>query len=566
MLVVLNLPNQRVAFFLSQPANPPHSANLTVRKSVMKFARRLLFCLVLLALSPVCLRVCAGDWPQWGGHDDRNMVSSETGLPDSFVPGQKEVDGSAIRMGTTEHVLWAARLGSYSFGNSIVARGRVVVGTDVKTLAADERFKFTKGGLVKCLDASTGKLIWQLITPMRKDLPKAMHFSQQHLGTCSSALIEGDRLYVVTSAAEVLCLDLEGLANGNQGPFTNEAQYFAGEGQPPVTLTNTDADILWRFDPITELGIYIHDAASSSVLMHGDFLYVTLANGVDGGHEKIHAPGAPVLIALDKRTGRLVAKENEGISARLFHAQWSSPSLGLVNGQPLVFLGGGDGVCYAFRALAKAGDGVMNLEKVWSYDCNPPNFRLREGKPIRYVLGDKRRKDTLNQNDGAYVGPCDIIATPVFHQNRVYVAIGQDPAHGRGRGMFHCIDATQTGDITKSGRVWSYDGIERSLASAAVANGLVYVTDLSGKLHCLDAVTGAVRYVYETHAETWGGPLVADGKLYFGNQKGLFIMRAGPEPVLLNKIVLGAAAHSTPVAANGVLYVASQNFLWAVRK
>ncbi|MCX6902144.1 MAG: hypothetical protein NTW03_01430 [Verrucomicrobia bacterium] len=119
----------------------------------MKFAHRLLFCLVLAALSPVCLRVCAGDWPQWGGHDDRNMVSSETGLPDSFVPGQKEVDGSAIRMETTEHVLWAARLGSYAFGNAIVARGRVVVGTDVKTLAADERFKFTKGGLVKCLES-----------------------------------------------------------------------------------------------------------------------------------------------------------------------------------------------------------------------------------------------------------------------------------------------------------------------------------------------------------------------------------------------------------------------------
>jgi outer membrane protein assembly factor BamB len=182
------------------------------------------------------------------------------------------------------------------------------------------------------------------------------------------------------------------------------------------------------------------------------------------------------------------------------------------------------------------------------------------------MAGDKRKKDSPNKNDGLYVGPSDIIATPVFYHNRVYVALGQDPAHGRGRGMFHCIDATQTGDITQSGRIWTYDGMDRSISTAAIADGLLYIPDIAGRLHCLDAETGQCYWVYDAKAETWGGPLAADGKLYFGNQKQFLIMAQGKEPRLLSAIHLGSAVFSTPIAANGVLYVASQRYLWAVQQ
>jgi hypothetical protein len=43
----------------------------------------------------------AADWPQWGGTDDRNMVSPEKGLPESFEPGKKRTDGSGIDRATT---------------------------------------------------------------------------------------------------------------------------------------------------------------------------------------------------------------------------------------------------------------------------------------------------------------------------------------------------------------------------------------------------------------------------------------------------------------------------------
>ncbi len=140
------------------------------------------------------------------------------------------------------------------------------------------------------------------------------------------------------------------------------------------------------------------------------------------------------------------------------------------------------------------------------------------------------RRTASTRNDESYVGPSEVIATPVFHEGRVYVAIGQDPAHGNGVGMLHCIDATQEGDITKTGCIWTYRDIQRTIATAAVADGVVYVPDLTGKIHGVDAETGQRRWLYDTNAETWGGAFVADGKLYLGNQRSFYIFTAGNSP------------------------------------
>ena len=516
-----------------------------------------LFCTVGLPVA-----ASATDWPQWGGRDGRNLVSDEKGLPDFFKPGNKT--GGAIDPQTTQNVRWTARLGSGAYGNPTVAGGRVFVGTDALTLEDDPRFDYVRGGMVKCFDEENGTLLWQLPIPIRNDLPKEVLFGHQYLGVCSSPAVDGDRVYVVGTRADILCLDVHGQANGNDGPFLDEARYMTSPGKPPVTLKPTDGDILWQFDPLQQLGVRPHDAASCSVLVHGDFLYVGSSNGVDKPHKKVLSPLAPSLIVLDKMTGRLVATDDEKIGTRLYHCQWAPPSLGEVGDKTLVFFGGGDGVCYAFEALTKASDKPVHLRTVWKYDCNPPEYKFRDGKPIPYYAGDKRKKWSTNKNDGQYVGPSQIIATPVFVDGRVYIAIGQDPAHGRGKGLLHCIDATQTGDITQTGCVWKYDGMDRSISTVAVADGLVYAVDVAGRLHCLDADTGKCYWVYETKAETWSAPLWADGKVYLGNKRDFLILAAGKTLNVLNRIRLGSPVYSTTVAANGALWTASQHYLWCV--
>ena len=507
----------------------------------------------------------ASDWPQWGRTDNRNLVSDEKGLPDTFTPGEKNPTTGDFDLATTRNVKWVVKLGGSALGNPTVAGGRVFIGTDDATVVEDARFKRTRGGLIKCLDEKTGRLLWQLVTPVRTGLPEPAHFGHQAIGTISSATVEGDRVYVVSSRGDVLCLDVRGQADGNQGPFQDEAQYMVGPGNTSVVLRETDADIIWRYDPIDELGVLPHDSAGCAILIHGDVLYLSTSNGMDRTHLKMAAPEAPAFIALDKRTGRLLATEDEQLSRRLFHAQWCSPSLGKVGDKTLIFLGGGDGVCYAFEALTTIPETPVKLKKAWWYDCLPPQYKLRDGQPITYMDGDRLlNRNSPNTNDGRYLGPCDVIATPVFVNGRIYVAIGRDPTDGRGRGMFHCIDAGQRGDITASGRLWSYDGLDRALATAAVAEGLVYVVDIAGRIHCLDAENGTAYWTHETGAEAWGGALAADGKIYCGNKKELTIMAQGRQAHVLARIPLGSAIYGSPIAARGVLYVASQRYLWAV--
>ena len=95
----------------------------------------------------------ADDWPQWGCDASRNMVSDEIGLPVSFSPGETRPDGSAIDMATTRNVRWVTRLGTHTYGNPVVAGGKVIVGTNDASLK-DPRLTKTEGGLILCFDAA----------------------------------------------------------------------------------------------------------------------------------------------------------------------------------------------------------------------------------------------------------------------------------------------------------------------------------------------------------------------------------------------------------------------------
>lgn len=510
------------------------------------------------------------DWPSWGGADPgRNMVSPETGLPAVFKPGEKAPTGDGMLAGTTENVRWVDKLGTFICGNPTVAGGKVFVGTDDSMLTGDSRLKRSRGGMIWCLDEKTGQTLWRLPVPARQKehLPANAHYGQQNLGVCSAPAVSGNRAYVITNACEVICLDVNGQANGNDGPFQDEGAYMAGTKNPPVPVEKTDGDIIWRYDLVDQLGVCPHDVAANSVLIDGDILYCTSANGVNHEHSFCLRAEAPSFIALDARTGKLLATDTEDLGHTMWHCLWSPPTVGTVNGKKLVFFGGGDGICYAFEALTSVPNEPVHFKKVWSFDCDPPKFRdpIGDGRPFDYYIGDKRKKYTTNTNDGTFLGPSEIIASPVFHNGRVYCTIGQDPMHGRGKGLLHCIDATKTGDITHTGSIWTYDGIERTIASVAISDGLLYASDLAGHVHCLDVKTGKLYWKYDTQAETWSTPLVADGKVYISTTKKLVTLAAGKEAKVLSEVTLGSSGYATPVAVNQTLFVCSQSYLWAVQ-
>jgi outer membrane protein assembly factor BamB len=545
----------------------------------------------------------ADDWPHWGGADGRNMVyGGKASLPAIFDPGVTADGGLAVDMTTTKNVKWAARLGTRTFGNPTVSGGKVFIGTN--NGARRNRAYNTNRGVLMCFDEANGEFLWQLAVPKLREIGNFNGDSGDY-GICSSPTVEGDRVYVVTNCCEVLCLRANGLADGNHGPFTDEARYLypyartkPGKGPRPATEPPipdrlpppgpTDADILWKYDMIAELDVWPEDASNCSVLLIGDLLYVCTSNGVDSTHRNIPSPQAPSVIVLDKNTGKLVAVDDANVGPKIFHGLWSNPSTGVVQGKQLVFWGGGDGFCYAFdagvaqpppafrkngtrtgfllpekctrpyfpgmpRAPVPHDDGKPGtLKTVWKFNCNPPDRLFKDGKPLPY-----RHRE----------GPSEIIGTPAFVDGRVYVTTGQDPRHGHGVGTLSCIDAAAgKGDITAAGKVWQYEDMERSFATPAVAGGLVYVSDLNGTLHCVDAATGRRVWTHDTGSPTWASAFVADGKVFIGNEKGvLTVLAAGREKKVLSEVRLPAGIVCTPIVANGVLYVACQTFLYAVQ-
>src|SRR5512140_56468 len=289
----------------------------------------------------------AQDWPQWGGTPERNMYSPAKGLPQTFTTGSAaeikiNPDTDVVDRSNLQNVKWIAKIGSQSYGNVTVAHGRVFIGTNNEP-PRDPRHPGDRSILL-CLDEQTGQLLWQQVIPK---LASGKVNDWESLGLLSSPTIEGDRVYIVTSRCEVLCLDFNGMANGNDGSFKDEAKYVVKDvildkgkpterPAPPVEPGPKDGDIIWRYDMIDELGIFPHNASDGAPLIVGPAVYVNTSNGQDWTHSNIPCPNAPSLIALNKRTGELAGEDDAKIGPRIFHGLWSSPSTGTVNGRQLV--------------------------------------------------------------------------------------------------------------------------------------------------------------------------------------------------------------------------------------
>ena len=476
----------------------------------------------------------AQDSPQWGEYHTRNMISNVADLPKSFDPE------------TGKNVKWSVSIGSDGFATPVVSGGKVLIGAN-NSDPRDPRHEGDRGVLL-CLNESDGSLCWQLVVPR---IEGDRHNDWPMIGICSPPTIEGDRVYVLTNRSQVLCLDLNGQLDGNDGTFQGENWFMAPTQHFSYEVTLKDADIIWSYDMRYELGMCPHDSPQASILIDGSYLYLNTANGVDKSHLETACLDAPSLIALDKHTGRLVAKDNENFGPRIFHCGWSSPALGEVNGRKLLFYGGPDGIVYAFEALSEGlQPGQVHLfKKAWQFDCDPnaPKENIHD-----YLHNIKE-------------SPSGILGMPVFHKNRIYITVGGDIWWGKREAWLKCIDASKTGDITKTGEIWSHALERHSAATPAISNGLVYVTDCGKNLHCIDAENGNSYWTHELKLDSWSSALVADKKVYVGSRgKDFWIFNEGKRKEVLHSTLLDSPIHSTPVAANGVLYISTMNRLYAI--
>jgi len=512
--------------------------------------------LIVFAVSVICggfllggiSESFAADRPQWGEAWSRNNISPEVGLPDWFDPGKVSSATGEVDLGTTANVRWVARLGTVTYATPIIAEGKVFQGTNNGN-PRDPRVEGDRG-ILMCFDEKTGEFLWQLVVSKLYEYK----WADWHLcGITSPPTVENGRAYLVSNRCEVLCLDIHGLADGNAGPFLDEGRHMSPPEDPPLEPTAKDADIIWLYDMPKELGVRPHNASNCSILIDGDLLYVCTSNGVEWTHSRVDNPEAPSIIVLEKHAGRLVAVDDFGIGPDIIHGQWSSPAMGEVGGKKMIFWGGGNGFVYGFEALKP--DQLANA---------PKPLRIR---PTWYFNGHPlaQTQDHIPYDHQEQSTSFEVVANPVFYNNRVYVAVTQDAFHNMLDGWLVCLDAAGGGNITRNGLVWNYRGTRACVSTVAIADGLLYVADHAGRLHCLDAESGSVYWVHDAGGPIWASPLVADGKIYLGTgRKALWVLRAGRSLEVLHQITMPDRILCTPAAAHGTLYVATQRHLYAV--
>jgi outer membrane protein assembly factor BamB len=481
------------------------------------------------------------DYAMFGGTPARNLVHP---LPVS-LSHEFPVDPEDKKVHVLGHrVKWKADLGSRAYGGPVVAGGRVYAGTNNRCPRNPrDRGNPTEDeplgppldkGILMCFGEATGRFLWQMV---HDKLPGGLINDAPWEGVCATPTVENGRVYYVSNRCEVVCLDANGFADGNDG--------FQGEQYK----TATDGDVIWLYDLRANLGVFPHNMSAGSPLIVGDRLFVVTANGVDEDHVKVAAPDAPSFVCLDKRTGKLLWSSNLP-GPNIMHSQWSNPAYAAVDGKGRVIFPGGDGWLYAFEPDTG--------RLIWKFDASP--------KDGVYDLGGKGTKS-------------DFIGMPVIDRGWLYVGTGQDPEHFDGVGHFWCIDVTREGDVSaevltapalgppavkpnpNSAVVWHYGGADarpfarrewhfgRTMSTAAVVDTVVYITDIAGYLHCVDADTGRKYWQWDTRAAVWGSPYAVGGKVLVANEDGdLYFFKHEKAPVVLDEIREGARAGTVAAA------------------
>ncbi len=421
---------------------------------------------------------------------------------------------------TGRNIVWSVELGNETFGRPVVADDVVYIGTD-NARQMNPAFQ-DESGVLMAFRAKDGAFLWQDVAPrVERGLREFLLPS-----TTSAPFVEGNRMYYVTAECQLRCLDTLGFRDGeNSGSYQDE-----------LFQHDAAADIVWELDMCSRLGVFPHEASNSEVLPVGDLLMVSTSNGQNEGHTRVPSPRAPSLIAVDKHSGEVIWRAI-GPGDKVLHGQWSSPVAANVNGRMQVLFGGGDGWLRAYDAASG--------HEVWRFDGNP--------KDARWLP----RPGVLSRSS--------IIASPVFADGRVFIAMGQDPRHGNGPSLIYAISPNGQGDVTKSRLLWTSRDVGRVVGTPVVKDGLLYVGDLGGTVHCLDAATGAELWKHETSDAIWGCLLLAGDRLYVGNVEGsMTVLRAGRRKELLAQIEMDAPLYSRPAVIGDSLYLATANKLYLI--
>jgi outer membrane protein assembly factor BamB len=224
----------------------------------------------------------AADWPQWRG-PNRDGISSETGLLSSWPSGGPKIvwKTSGLGVGYSSFAIVGGKM--YTQGQR--GKQEFVLALDVKTgnklwetvtsrdfendrgsgprgtptFDSGKLYAMTGEGTVVCLDAATGKILWQI------DSVKKFGGSVPHWGYSESPLIDGDRVIVMPGGrgASLVSLDKKtgevqwktgddhaGYSSAILADVGGAKQVIVLSGQSAFGVQDSTGELLWRYGKV----------------------------------------------------------------------------------------------------------------------------------------------------------------------------------------------------------------------------------------------------------------------------------------------------------------------------
>ena len=359
--------------------------------------------------------------------------------------------------------------------------------------------------------------------PARFNLPKDLRYSKSvpKKGS-SSPIIWGKHIYLTGEDACVMAFDRE----TGRLEWNTALKVPAAAGEP-----DDDA-----FQP-APMGKTAGGAASTPVT-DGKFVYAFFGNGVlgcvDSGGKQVWAR-------------RLVSGKPKNI-----YGLAASP---ILHGDLLIQVidqGANARAKESFVVAVRTKDGAEAWRKVrpvssgWSTPVmvrGPAGDVMVTIAPPLVIAYDPQTGRQLWQAKGTSDG--ELSASPVQCGKGIVALAGMDG--------LTAFKVGGTGDVTKSGLVWTSDVSPPSVASPVAGDGRCYLL-AADTMICVDAATGKEKWNLELNGEFWASPVLAKDRVYAINRDGvLFVVSTAGKK--LDEVKLGGGVEASPAILDGRIYI-----------
>lgn len=162
------------------------------------------------------------------------------------------------------------------------------------------------------------------------------------------------------------------------------------------------------------------------------------------------------------------------------------------------------------------------------------------------------------------------VPTPIVADDLVYIT----NAHGRMSPIYAVklsaagVISLDPGQTSNEFVAWSHPKGGNYMTTPILYKGYLYCCSNSGKLSCLDPVTGEMMYkegLGKSSVPSSASPVAADGKLYFSGERGnIYVVEAGPEFKVVAVNDMDETCMATPAVSHGTLFFRTRHHLVAV--